>query len=385
MKNGDVKLKKQFRLRGKKLFLTYSQLNINFLEDAKKLILKQLQEKKLPKIIQYIIAEEKHKKEGNHYHVYLEFNVRAELYGANCLDLEFNKVKYHGKYETIRKKDSTIRYIIKDKNFIAEPELNVIDGELYLDFKEYLTKIHETAGINEIKNYLIKNPLLMTKGGSNLLKQLQEIDKLKFEKEIRNYEEKSIIPIKNFNVPEELTEWFISGCVETLIINGKSGMGKTEMIKSFLKSENIKFLLIRNVHGLKDYEPQTHKAVIFDDIFFEKELSSEEHIGISDTANPSNIRILRDSIRIMQNTLRIFTTNNVLKLLSNQFKNKAVLSRYLILNINKSLFKNDIEIDVNIKIRSKKRENKVYNHNINILNQLSTEMYDSNNILTLNR
>lgn len=161
-------------------------------------------------------------------------------------------------------------------------------------------------------------------------------------------------------------------------------MGKTEMIKSFLNCKNIKFLLIRNVHGLKDYEPQIHKAVIFDDIFFEKELSSEEHIGISDTANPSNIRILRDSIRIMQNTLRIFTTNNVSKLLLNQCNNKAILSRYFILNINKSLFKNDIEIDVNIKIRSKKRENMVYNNNVKISDQLNMETYNYNNVLQLN-
>lgn len=147
-----------------------------------------------------------------------------------------------------------------------------------------------------------------------------------------------------------------TGCIETLIINGLSGIGKTELIKSFLKSQNIKFLLIRNVHGLKDYEPQIHKAVIFDDIFFEKELSSEEHIGILDTANLSNVRILRDLIRIMQNTLRIFTSNDALNLLKNQTNNKAVLSRYFILNINKSLFKDDIEVDISIKIRSKDRE-----------------------------
>lgn len=301
-----------------------------------------------------------------------------ELYGATCLDLEFDKIKYHGKYETIRKKDSAIRYIIKDKNFIAEPQLNVIDGELYLDFKEYLTKLHEKAGINEIKKYLIENPILMTKGGSNLLKQLQEIDKLKFKQLIDKYENNSIIPIENFNIPIELTEWFNTGCVETLIINGLSGMGKTELIKSFLKSQNIKFLLIRNVHGLKDYEPQIHKAVIFDDIFFEKELSSEEHIGISDTANPSNVRILRDSIRIMQNTLRIFTTNDALNLLKNQNNNKAVLSRYFILNINKSLFKDDIEVDISIKIRNKDRENKVYHHNVNILKELELNKYTYN-------
>lgn len=76
-----------------------------------------------------------------------------------------------------------------------------------------LTRIMSNLYLNEIKNYLIKNPLLMTKGGSTLLKQLNEIDKLKFEQEIKNYEEKSIIPVKNFNIPEELTEWFNSGCV----------------------------------------------------------------------------------------------------------------------------------------------------------------------------
>lgn len=86
--------KKQFRLRDKKLFLTYSQLNINLLTDAKKLILEQL-EKKLPKIVQYIIAEEKHKDGGLHYHIYFEFNTRVELYGATYLDLEFNRKSFN--------------------------------------------------------------------------------------------------------------------------------------------------------------------------------------------------------------------------------------------------------------------------------------------------
>nr|YP_001165403.1 orf112a [Phytophthora sojae]ABG54064.1 orf112a [Phytophthora sojae] len=102
----------------------------------------------------------------------------------------------------------------------------------------------------------------MSKGGSSILKNLQEIDKLKFEKEIKQFQNNSIIPIKNFNIPEELLEWFTTGCVEILIINGLSGMVKTELIKSFLKSKNIEFLFIRNVHGLRDYNPQVHKAVI---------------------------------------------------------------------------------------------------------------------------
>jgi hypothetical protein len=367
----NIKKRQQFRLRGKKLFLTYSQLNVKKtdLENIKELILINL-EKKLPKISQYIIAEEKHQDGGLHYHVYLELNQRVELFGANCLDIEIENQIYHGKYETIRKRDAAVKYIVKTGDFIAKSELPFLDGELYLDFKEYLTKLHEKGGLKEVKNHLIKNPLVLVKGGSHVLKNLEQIDKLKFEQLIEEKEKESIIPISSFNVPSELFEWFNSGCVETLIINGLSGMGKTEMIKSFLESKNICFLLIRNVHGLRDYDAAKHKAVIFDDVYFEKELSSEEHLGMADTANPSNIRILRDSVRIMQNTMRIFTTNNVIQLLKNNHNNKAVLSKYLIINIDKSLFKENIQVDVHIKIRNKTREEEVYKHNMKVLEKL---------------
>ncbi|DAZ93511.1 TPA: hypothetical protein N0F65_000360 (mitochondrion) [Lagenidium giganteum] len=207
----------------------------------------------------------------------------------------------------------------------------------------------------------------MSKSSSNVLKHLQEIDKLKFKKEIKEFQDNSILPIENFNIPNELLKWFTTGCIETLIINGLSGMGKTELIKSFLKSKNIKFLLIKNVQDLCEYNPQIHKAVIFDDIFFEKELSAEEHINIANTANSLNIKILSGSIRIMQNTLRIFTTNNVKQFLLNNYNKKAVLSKYFILNINKSLFKDDIN---RIKIRNKNREQEIYEHNLQVLKEL---------------
>ena len=119
------------------------------------------------------------------------------------------------------------------------------------------------------------------------------------------------------------------------------------------------------------YNSNIHKAIIFDDCFHEKELSSEEHIALSDTANPSDIRILRESIRLLQNTIRIFTTNDVLKLMEGvSSKNKAVFSRYYIIDITKTLFRTDIEIDVNMKIRDPIREKEIYINNIKILKEL---------------
>ena len=49
----------------------------------------------------------------------------------------------------------------KDTNFIEKHQLNVIYGEFYLDFKDYLTKLYEKYGLKQIKNYLIINPLLI--------------------------------------------------------------------------------------------------------------------------------------------------------------------------------------------------------------------------------
>jgi hypothetical protein len=366
----NKKEKKQFRLRGKKFFLTYSQLNITELEQAKNLILEQLVEK-LPKINQYIIAEETHKDGGKHFHIYLEFNQRAEVFGQNYLDLEFEGIKYHGNYVTVKKKDECMRYVAKVGNFIAEPEIPFLDGELYTNYKEYLLKLYEKGGRAAAELHVLKNPELIMKGAIGALKNIEALEKLTTDKKIQEIEANSIIPLENFNVPEGIINWYESGCIETMVVNGISGAGKTEMIKSFLTSKDIKYLLVRNIHGLKNYNPNIHRAVIFDDCFHEKQLSSEEHIALSDTANPADIRILRESIRLLQNTIRIFTTNDVLKLMKGISEgNKAVFSRYYIVDVNKTLFKGDIEIDINMKIRDPRRERKVYENNIKILKEL---------------
>ena len=148
--------KKQFRLRGKKLFLTYSQLNLLDLNTAKNQILEQLEEIIPHKIIEYIICEEKHQDGGTHFHVYLELSQKVELFGSDCLDLNFGGIKYHGSYETVRLKRKAQDYITKKGNFIAEPELMFIDGELYTDFREFLTKLHKKGGISLVKQHLIK-------------------------------------------------------------------------------------------------------------------------------------------------------------------------------------------------------------------------------------
>jgi hypothetical protein len=368
---------KQFRLRGKKFFLTYSQLNLLDLNSGKNQILEKLEQKIPHKIIEYVVCEEKHEDGGTHYHIYLEFNQRVELFGSDCLDLDFDGINCHGSYETVRKKENALHYIVKKGNFIANPELMFIDGHLYTDFREYLTKLHRKGGISLVRQHLIKNPLLMVKGGSKVLKDLEMVDKIQHQEMVHQLEYESILPIEYFNFPPIVNEWYNSGAIESIVFYGPSGTGKTEGFKAWLKSKNIPFLIVRNIHGLMHYDPKIHKAVFFDDTHFEKPLTAEEHINLSDTANPTDTRILRNSIRIIQNTLRIFTTNNLEKLFEgvdlNSESGKAILSRYLLVNIKKSLFHDNIEIDIDIKIRNKERQKKVLKHNLDVLSEIKKE------------
>ena len=228
----------------------------------------------------------------------------------------------------------------------------------------------------------------MVKGGSKVLKDLELVDKIQHQEIIQKLEYESILPVEYFNFPTIKEEWYKNGAVEAFVYYGPSGTGKTEGLKAWLKSKNIPFLIVRNIHGLMNYDPKKHGCIVFDDTHFEKPLTAEEHINLSDTANPTDIRILRNSIRVMKNTLRIFTTNNLEKLFEgidlNSESGKAVLSRYLLVNIKKSLFKDNIEIDIDIKIRNKTRQEKVLEHNLNLLKEIKSEKINKINNPHLN-
>ena len=76
-----IKGKKQFRLRVKKLFLTYPQLdkNIEFLKEE---VLSKL---KLKHIEYYLIGEEKHEDGGIHIHCFFELKTSFDTMNVNYL------------------------------------------------------------------------------------------------------------------------------------------------------------------------------------------------------------------------------------------------------------------------------------------------------------
>jgi hypothetical protein len=106
-KNKVIKEKKEFHISAKKLFLTYSQINMLI---TKEIILEELQ-RILNCEFKFKIALEKHVNGGMHAHVFLEGFKKFNIKTPNRLDL-FDKI--HGKYESVKNKEFVIAYIIKD-------------------------------------------------------------------------------------------------------------------------------------------------------------------------------------------------------------------------------------------------------------------------------
>lgn len=83
----------RFRLRGKRLFLTYPRCAI-----AKEEILAHFTDKFGGQLDAYVIAGELHQNGEDHRHVFLELNVTYESRDQNDLNLRQDGQEYHGNY-----------------------------------------------------------------------------------------------------------------------------------------------------------------------------------------------------------------------------------------------------------------------------------------------
>lgn len=96
-----------------------------------------------------------------------------------------------------------------------------------------------------------------------------------------------------------------------MAIYGPTGIGKTYnsylICKRVFKEEEI--LLVRSLEQLDRYNYCLHKVIIFDDINFEFK-KPELLIHLCDRDFDSPVRILRKSITVSKNCLKVFTHNN---------------------------------------------------------------------------
>lgn len=122
------------------------------------------------------------------------------------------------------------------------------------------------------------------------------------------------------NQVNTITEWDMKGeidirllCYEwkdlyfgkAIVLKGPTGIGKT----SWAKKEAPKpCLMINHMDALKEFKPEYHKSIIFDDMSF-MHLPREAQIMIVDSQNPRQIHVRYGIVNIPAGIPKIFTCN----------------------------------------------------------------------------
>ena len=150
--------------------------------------------------------------------------------------------------------------------------------------------------------------------------------------EAKRKEVEKVYGEETFEVPSGVLEWIMGEIRrQTLFLNGITGSGKTEMMKSILRAKFGEggVLRITGKEGLARFDAGKHKVIIMDDM--EMEGSAEEKIGLVDVENGTDVRILYGTKYIGPGTGRAILTNlsmdEYFKTESMSEKQKAAIER----------------------------------------------------------
>ena len=182
-KKQHVKSRKHdFLLSAKNLYLTYSNCNLKLSQ-----ILEILKKKLSSYILQdWVLVREYHESGEEHVHVYLKTLKKAILKSSTFLDIEHDLGIYHGNYQSARKPNEVIEYMLKsiqiksDPNLYYSPGMSDLIGELgnYKKLSEALLDLADQGEIQQAMNLLRKeDPDKYLNQGTKLEKRLIQIYK----------------------------------------------------------------------------------------------------------------------------------------------------------------------------------------------------------------
>jgi DNA replication protein DnaC len=355
---------KNFRLAGKKLFLTYPQCNldIDFVLRCVYNILSAYGVK------DYVCVNELHSDGNQHKHIMINLRKRLDRKDPNCLDIraytieleprldetgaqiidpttgnhildQVSKEKvYHGNYGVVKSENNALEYITKDifnsqdaiQNLRMSPGYQRRLGQLYehISLSQRMMALADAGCIDQAMDLLrTEDPdLFLTKGrqmeerlGDIYLKNLGVVPRFKLE---------------DYYIPPEMKEaidlFLQSQAVQetkTFVLKGDSGSGKTTFMIALLQSLGKSVCLVNNKEGLKNFKESKHTAILFDDPSFRHE-TREDLIHLVDNIFQS-IRIRYTNANIPADTLKAITTNVDLKKINPSFGDPALKRRLI--------------------------------------------------------
>lgn len=277
----------QFRLTGGTIFLTYPKCGL-----TKERALELLQEKVASKertLIEYLVAQEKHKDGSDHLHAYLKMDQGWNNKDQNFWDLE----NHHGNYQGCRSSAAVKKYCLKEGNWLgSEGVLDQIQGPwgkalaLAREGKkqEALTLLEEGGEKTARDSILYRETLTRSLGG------LAPILELPCARGLENY--------------PDLFHWQQNRF--TLILFGETNRGKTSLAASLLP----RALLTRHLDPLAAYSEGRHSGIILDDMSFHH-LHDEAQIALLDVELSTQVHVRYRVADIPAGTPRILTTNRL--------------------------------------------------------------------------
>lgn len=184
---------KNFLISAKNLYLTYSKCDLNLrtiVENLKEILSSYI-------VDEWVVVREYHEDGEPHAHVYLKLLKKAIIKSASFLDLkDENDRIYHGNYQSARKPNEVIEYMLKsiskktDPNLYYSSGMSNLIGDLgnYKDFYQSLIDLAKEGKIEAAMEFLERNdPQLYLKQGKKLEDRLISIYRDKILKNQSNY------------------------------------------------------------------------------------------------------------------------------------------------------------------------------------------------------
>lgn len=259
----------QFRLQSKNFFLTFPQADFElqgFVDLHKELCT-------------YVLVSSETHADGNlHRHALLIFENRKSIRNAN----HFDYLDFHPNVQVPRNIVATKTYIKKDGTFIE-----------WMKDAEDIFQLAETLSTKDFLKYCVKHKIQYS--------YYQEILRL-VKTDINTIIEYEIPP--EVNLPLALAALTFED-TKTYVLIGPTGIGKTVCAKA----KAVKpILFVRHIDVLKQFRPEYHNTIIFDDMGF-THMPREAQIHLVDRHDCSTIHIRYGTVSIPPNTRKIFTAN----------------------------------------------------------------------------
>lgn len=281
----------RFRLRSKKLFLTYPRCPITP-SRALELI------NAIPACASatgHVIATEQHADGGAHLHVYLESSEAMVISSAQELDLTEDGTSYHGNYQAVRSSNRVKRYVTKDGNFVTNLELS----SLAIPESPWTRALElaKTEGAAEAISFLESDPKTsrdLCLNGDRILKNLsgRRAKRLKILYELSSF---------GWTIT-----WDTSPAKTTLLLYGATNLGKTALAKALLPNA----LLVRHLDKLREYSSGGYSGIILDDMAF-LHVHDEGQIALLDRDEDTQVHVRYTVAEIPAGTPVIITSNRL--------------------------------------------------------------------------